>query len=144
VVETVLIIDDDVEIRESLSELLWLHGFEAIEAPHGEYGLKMLEGRHVDVLVTDLMMPHKDGVEIIGEAKQRWPELKIVAMSGKLGSMSAAGLSPQVVCSDQSPKLQVEGVLAKPFSGRVLIEMIKDILSSAAECGTPQFKTASV
>ena len=123
--ETVLIIDDDVEIRESLSELLWLHGFEAIEAPHGEYGLKMLEGRQVDILVTDLMMPHKDGVETITEVKRRWPDLKIVAISGKISA------SPMGSAADSSSPsgIQVEGMLAKPFSGRTLVDLIKSLLS---------------
>ena len=125
---TILIIDDDDSIRAGLSTVLGLEEFETLEAPHGYCGLKLLERHAVDVLVTDIFMPHKAGFETIREAKQRWPNLKVIAMSGDGETNTrfdhARALSPGAV-----EALGPDRLLKKPFRPAALIKTIEEVLA---------------
>src|SRR5687767_14250536 len=78
----VLIIDDDGEVRAVLRRLLGQAGYEPEEAADGEEGLEALRLRRPDVVLCDLYMPGRDGIEVIWEAQQEHPGLPVIAMSG--------------------------------------------------------------
>ena len=122
---SVLIIDDDESIRAGLSAVLGLEGYQVLEAPHGMYGLKLLEMRKIDVLVTDLNMPHKQGCETIVEAKRRWPELVVVAMSGQSSAFSVQGPNGADNTLEKARILGADHVLKKPFRPHELLDAIK-------------------
>jgi CheY-like chemotaxis protein len=78
----ILVVDDNEDLRTTIQALLQADGFEVAVAADGEAALALSRSRPADVVVTDLFMPDKDGIETIIELKKLYPNIKIVAMSG--------------------------------------------------------------
>ena len=78
----ILIIDDDPSILTMLKKMLEKAGYEVDTASNGSEGLKKIESCPPDLLVTDIVMPEKEGLELICYLKGKNPGLKIVAISG--------------------------------------------------------------
>ena len=104
----VLIIDDDPHIRTLWDYALSEDGFSVRTAPSGLEGVEIARREHVDVVVTDIHMPDKDGIETLLEIKSMNPEAKVVVVSGggSVGRMSFLGAAD---------KLGADATLAKPF-----------------------------
>lgn len=79
---TVLVVDDQPEVRTALTDWLMRAGHVPITARSGFEAGTMLRGMRVDALVTDLVMPNGNGLELIIEARSAHPDLRIVAISG--------------------------------------------------------------
>jgi CheY-like chemotaxis protein len=79
----VLVIDDNDDFRKLA--LLWfqIHGIDAEGAANGERGLALQRARPADVIVTDIYMPEKDGIETIHELRREFPGVQIIAMTGR-------------------------------------------------------------
>ena len=79
----VLVIDDNDDFRKLA--LLWfqIHNIEAEGAANGARGLEMQRARPADVIVTDIFMPEKDGIETIHELRREFPGVRIIAMTGR-------------------------------------------------------------
>lgn len=84
--QTVLVVEDDDLLRENLADLLRLEGYEVLTAANGSEGLRKHTETLVDLVVTDVMMPVMDGVEMVDNLRALRPELPVVFMSGYLGS----------------------------------------------------------
>jgi CheY-like chemotaxis protein len=82
----VLIVDDDAGVRNSLALLLKASGYEVSTATNGVEALVLLKSGLPAVLLSDLNMPEMSGFELLAEARQQFPELFLVAMSGKYGT----------------------------------------------------------
>jgi Response regulator containing CheY-like receiver, AAA-type ATPase, and DNA-binding domains len=78
----VLIIDDDAAMRMTLERTVKQAGYEAVSAADGNEGLKVCHSRPVDLAITDLFMPNKEGMETIMELRRDFPKIAIVAISG--------------------------------------------------------------
>jgi CheY-like chemotaxis protein len=78
----VLIIDDEEDIRVLLRMAFEESGFEVDEAGDGQEGLEIFRRQPPDLVVTDMVMPLKDGSETIAEIRQSLPDMKIIAISG--------------------------------------------------------------
>jgi CheY-like chemotaxis protein len=78
----VLILEDNDDFRALLQKKLELAGFEVVAAPSGARALELMSRAAPDLIVTDLFMPDKDGIETIVEIRTRYPKARIVAMSG--------------------------------------------------------------
>lgn len=100
----VLIIDDDNFIRSSLSIALNAFGHRTIEATNGAEGLERFHQTPVDLVVTDLTMPVKCGLDVISELKKVGASAKIIAISGQ----DANGL-------EEARRLGADFTLRKPF-----------------------------
>lgn len=81
----IMVVDDDPAFRLLVSNLCRQQGWQVVEAADGEQAIKGLRQQQVELMVTDLLMPNKEGLELIREAKQTWPRLKIIACSGGAG-----------------------------------------------------------
>lgn len=78
----ILVVDDEAQIRTMLTQMLEQEGYTVFTAENGEEGLAMV-GRHAfDLVVTDMIMPVKDGLKFIMELIRDYPDLKILAISG--------------------------------------------------------------
>jgi two-component system nitrogen regulation response regulator NtrX len=109
---SVLIIDDETNIRRMVGALLTSEGFEVRDAPDGLKGMQMAEEQEPDVVVMDLMMPGgPDGIAILEKMKARYPNLPVVMMSGR------AGLSDAV----RATKLGAAQFLEKPLTPEGLL-----------------------
>ncbi|QJT09098.1 response regulator [Oceanidesulfovibrio marinus] len=78
----ILIVEDETSVRAMLRESLAMEGYEVDEAANGREGLAAMETRPADVVVTDIHMPEQEGLQFIKDLRQRYPETKIVAISG--------------------------------------------------------------
>jgi len=79
----ILVIDDDGEVREMICKMLTNEGHEVIEAVNGKEGCDMVRSNsELDLVITDLIMPEKEGIETIRDLKANYPELKVLAISG--------------------------------------------------------------
>ncbi|MCK4838204.1 MAG: response regulator [Desulfobulbaceae bacterium] len=79
---TILIIEDNVDFRETLKEMLELEGYDVVEAPDGRAGINMYRNNPVGLVITDIIMPEVDGIEAIMELRQDYPDVKIITISG--------------------------------------------------------------
>lgn len=79
--QTVLVVDDDPDIRESIEELLRSDGLDTASASNGEEALRVLEERSIGVILLDLMMPVMDGRQMVEEMRRRQLEVPVVLLS---------------------------------------------------------------
>ena len=110
----ILVIDDEAEIRESLETLLQLEGYEVDQAQNGAEGERKLEQRAYDLVLLDLMMPDKSGMEVLRDVRERDRHTPIFMITA-YGTLEAAV---------QAVKLGANDYLAKPWDNdKLLIEI---------------------
>jgi len=121
----VLVIDDDAHVRRLVRRILSSASHTVIDAEDGEAGMALLRDKRPALVITDLLMPKKEGIETIREIRQVRPDTKVIAISGSdIGSSGPFYL--QI-----AKKLGADAVLAKPFRARELLQMITRVLASA-------------
>lgn len=121
--EVVLVAEDDPACRDLILEILADAGYDCLQADGGRGAIKLM-ARQPDVLLTDLLMPDKDGVEVIMEVRRRWPLTRIVAMSGGFGIIEAGQLLRTATM------LGADAALLKPFTSAQLLECVARALSA--------------
>jgi CheY-like chemotaxis protein len=119
---TILVIDDDDAVRDFLVEAIEEAGHTVIAANGGVVGLNKFAEEHPDVVLTDIIMPDRDGLEVISEIRSVDPDARIVAMSG--GALRTTA----VFCLDAAMELGATAVLKKPFRLAQLMEVIDGCL----------------
>ena len=117
----ILIIDDEPQIRSMLKLMLERDGYEVIEAPDGVEGIKVYRQNPADLIITDLIMPNKDGIGMIIELKKEFPDVMIIAMSG-------GGLNKPDGYLKGAKKLGAACTLTKPIDREEMLKAVKDIL----------------
>jgi PAS domain S-box-containing protein len=78
----ILVIDDDTKVRDVMVEMLQVLGYNVLEAESGMQGIAMIEKENFALVLTDLSMPGMDGWAVASEVRRRWPEIKIVLVTG--------------------------------------------------------------
>lgn len=78
----ILVIDDEQSIRTLLKQVFERQGYQVLVAPNGDVGVQQFKENHVDLVILDLIMPEKDGIETIRELKSLDADIKIIAISG--------------------------------------------------------------
>ena len=79
---SIMIVDDDPVLRLAAGEVLRQQGYTVREAEDGTEALSRLREAGVDLVIVDMLMPHKEGVETIREVKAAWPATRVLAISG--------------------------------------------------------------
>lgn len=117
----ILIIDDDIQFRTMLRKMIERNGYEVIEASDGKEGVKLYWKKPTDLIITDLIMPEKDGIETIQELKKDFPDIKIIAISGggRLGPQDYLHLAKM---------FGSQRTLTKPIELSVILKAIEEIL----------------
>ena len=115
---TILIIDDDSSLRDSLRRTLRGTGYSILDAPEGGLGLKLMQTHSVDIVLVDIYMPGKEGVETIRELRRGYPHTKIIAMSG---GGQKGGIDVLLVAK----ALGCKHTLVKPFSKEELLNALE-------------------
>ena len=117
----ILIADDEQDFCFLMQRALALAGHEVRVARDGNEAMTSLRAASADVAVVDLFMPGKDGIETILDIRRRYPDLKIIAITG---SMPKTGASVLVMAQ----KLGAQLTLAKPFSVEELLAAVNLVL----------------
>jgi len=116
----ILVVDDEAGVRSFLRKALEDGGYEVIEAADGKQALQQAAVGHVDLVVTDLVMPEQEGIETIQALREDGPGIRIIAMSGAFGGQFLK--AAQVLGAD--------AVLAKPVSTELLLAKVAEVLKT--------------
>jgi len=79
---SILIIDDDSGFRKMIRHMLEKEGYQVLEASDGNEGIEVYHSKKVDLVITDIFMPEKEGIETIIDLRRDNPDVKIIAVSG--------------------------------------------------------------
>jgi DNA-binding response OmpR family regulator len=118
----VLVVDDDLQVLEVVGEMLRLEGFEVEVASNGCEALRQFRNHRFDLVITDLIMPDKEGLETIAELRTLDRHVPIIAMSG-------GGRIGPTDYLDTAFQLGADATLAKPFARSELIAAVTRLLS---------------
>ncbi|MCF7807115.1 MAG: response regulator [Candidatus Marinimicrobia bacterium] len=121
--KVVLIVDDKVEVRELLNVVLTMYGYLCIEAGNGCEAELIYKTTPVDLIITDVYMPEKDGLSLISDLREIDPDVKIVAMSGSGGTYL-----PE--CLEWAKSLGAKDSFVKPFSHVDFVNVINSVMHS--------------
>lgn len=119
----ILIVDDDDLIRDLIYEILEPQGYQILLAENGNRALEILDKEEIDLIITDIIMPDKEGIETILDIKKRLPHAKIIAMSGG-GQLEANSYL------SMAKRLGVNATLTKPFTPVKLLNVVQEILEA--------------
>lgn len=121
----VLIIDDEKPVRDALEAVVIAAGHEARLAVDGRKGVEQFISFQPDLVITDILMPEKEGIETITDLRRLRPDVPIVAMSGggRVGNTSFLKMAE---------RLGANRTLAKPFSPSVLMTVLAELLRKSA------------
>ncbi len=119
----ILVVDDELAIRDMLKRMLERQEHEVSLAEDGKQALKIIDSFSPQILITDLIMPEKEGIETILEVRKRNPQIKIIAISGggRIGPESYLKLAISVGAAR---------ALTKPFAQDELLSAVNDLLKS--------------
>ena len=122
----ILVVDDIIDVRDELSHILQDEGYIVTTASNGIEALQVLEAQQIDLVITDILMPEMDGIELVDKAKKLYlPDLQYILISG--GGRKLAGDYDYL---EVTKKLTgVSTLLKKPFKPDELIEMVTSLLS---------------
>ncbi len=118
--KTILLVDDSYSIRESVSFLLTDYGFDVIKATDGQNALTFLDGRKIDLILTDLHMPIMNGIELISNVRKTDDYKRIPILLLTTETLKEKKL--------EAKKAGATGWLNKPFEKQKLFKVINKVL----------------
>ncbi len=118
--KTILLVDDSYSIRESVSFLLTDYGFDVIKATDGKNALTFLDGRKIDLILTDLHMPIMNGIELILNVRETGDYKRIPILLLTTETLKEKKL--------EAKKAGATGWLNKPFEKQKLFKVINKVL----------------
>jgi len=117
----ILVVDDEEQVRTIIRQMLESSRYEVIEAPDGKVALWLFKEKPADLIIADLIMPEKEGLETIEELRKDYPDAKIIAISG-------GGLGDKGQYLDMAKESGADSTLAKPFEKEALLNAVKEAL----------------
>lgn len=115
-------IDDDSAMRYTLARILRKGEFEVVMADDGEHGLAMFRKERPDLIICDLIMPQRDGLDTIAQVRRESPAMKIIAISGGSLAMNADGLAAALAAGATE-------VVVKPFRAEDILDRVTRLLA---------------
>jgi YesN/AraC family two-component response regulator len=122
----ILLIEDDQCVRELLHQTLSRAGYEVIPASDGDEGLDLFRNNHPDLVITDIVMPQKEGLQMILELRRHSPDAKVIAMSG-------GGRYSNTDYLKLARKFGAQATLCKPFLREEILNAVKEVLGEPQE-----------
>ena len=118
----ILVIEDDAEVREMICRILNDEGYDVAEAVNGKDAFKLLSNdSKIYIVITDIIMPEKEGIETICELKRDYPNIKILAVSG-------GGIGNAQDYLAFAKRLGADLTLSKPFVKQEILVAVQDLL----------------
>ena len=121
----ILIIEDDIQLQKMLHQMLIHEGYEVQVACNGIEGIKCYHNTPADLVLTDIIMPEKSGIETISDLKKIHPEVTIIAMSG--------GGRADIKLLEIAKILGAQRTINKPFTREKLLTTIKEVLKESSQ-----------
>jgi DNA-binding response OmpR family regulator len=121
-VKQILVVDDEEQICSLLTQMLEHEGFDVDTAKNGEQGLSLVSKKAYDLVITDMIMPVKDGLKLIMELIRDYPELRILAISGGGAIKAERYLTMAGYLGDEIATLE------KPFTLESLLARVNELL----------------
>ncbi|MBW1739850.1 MAG: response regulator [Deltaproteobacteria bacterium] len=121
--QRILIVDDEQEFAESLSERLTIRGYEVATSLNGQDALEKVKGYNFDVVILDVLMPGMDGVEVLREIKKIKPLTEVIMLTGNASVESAV----------EGMKLGAYDYLMKPCDTEELLSKVNKAYERKAE-----------
>jgi CheY-like chemotaxis protein len=112
-----VVIDDDAQVRYLVAMMLKRAGYEVAQAKDGEEGIELCASLDPEVIVTDIFMPRRDGIDVLREVKARARHPRVVAISG--GSPRL-----QLDFLNVAEKMGADAVVQKPFTPSQLLQAV--------------------
>jgi len=120
----ILVVDDEKIVRYSVRTALELLQHDVAEAENGADAMMLMRDDKFDLVVTDILMPVKEGIQTILEIKASLPEMKIIAITG-------GGRASSQLYSDAARILGADDVLLKPFTSEDLARSVDNCLTAS-------------
>jgi two-component system chemotaxis response regulator CheY len=117
---SILIVDDDSFVRVAVREVLDRSGYRLLEAGDGEEAMRVMELEQPGMVFLDLLMPKKSGLELLAEARARFPDSRVVVLS----SFHSPSLEEDAL------RLGAAGFIVKPFHPLEIREAVESVLGS--------------
>jgi DNA-binding response OmpR family regulator len=116
----ILLVDDNLDFMETAGEALRRSGFEVVTAQDGHAAVDQLQKNKFSLMISDIVMPGMNGPQLFGYAKQRWPELKVIMVSGEATA----------VTKERLKDLGADYFLEKPLRMKKLLAMVKSQMNA--------------
>lgn len=121
----ILLVDDEDMVRMQIRSSLELEGHQVREASNGREAIDMLNGYKPDLMITDILMPEKEGIETIMEVRQKYADIKIIAISSGVRTENMDFLKI-------AKRLGADLALPKPFGRQQLLTLVNQLLGAKA------------
>jgi DNA-binding response OmpR family regulator len=118
----IMVIDDTDDVRSSICKILKKSGNDVIEASDGEEAIKTLKDNKCDLLILDIVMPKKSGIQVLFEINKIYPEIKVIFITGKVPEDSDA-------FKIFSSSFGVKDIIYKPFKKDALLNCVSECLN---------------
>lgn len=121
---SVLVVEDETNILDSLSFLMKRAGFDVLVARDGESAMRMMESRAPNIVVLDIMLPRRDGYEVCREIRARpeWKNVRILMLSAKGRELDRR----------KGLELGADDYMTKPFSTREIVQRIRKLVEDGS------------
>jgi CheY-like chemotaxis protein len=121
----ILIIDDDKMVLNMLRQVLEGAQHTVVEASNGEIAMRLWRDHPADLIITDILMPEKDGLEVIRELRRECPTVKVIALSGGSRKIHFDAL-------DVAKRFGALSTLEKPFELKELLASVETVLNTTS------------
>lgn len=119
----ILVVDDDDQVRAMLQTTLTRAGHDVLDAPDGKQAIELFRQQPADLVIMDIIMPEKEGLETILELKREFPAVQIIAISG------GGRLGPESYL-ESARRFGAARAFIKPIDREELLAAIEDLLGS--------------
>src|SRR5436305_12028286 len=119
----VVVVEDEPAIRRGVGDALRAHGYEVVEAPDGARGLEEAVRLGIDLVLLDLLLPRRDGLEVLTEVRKVRPTLPVIILT-------ARGTEDDRV---RGLKMGADDYVVKPFSARELLARVEAVLRRSVD-----------
>lgn len=130
---SVLVIDDEPDIRDSIRQVLSRAGFDVATADNGITGTDGFFAQPADVVIVDIVMPRRNGIEVIERIRSAFPGARIIAITGG-GSFGPLDYKPGTIVTDaylaSATRSGADAIMTKPFHRTELIALVRSLVKN--------------
>ena len=129
----IIVIDDEEDIRNALREVLERAGHDVDTAENSDEGLELLRDKGADLVITDVIMPGKDGVDTAYQIRMEFPKTRVIVISGG-GNVTPMAYEPSAIKTAayllSASAAGADLTLAKPFDRSELVDAVNELLDA--------------